>query len=784
MKKEKMNGSKMNIKKVIIISTILVLFIPMLYSTIYLGAFWDPYENLENVPVAFVNLDKSVTKDGKTYEIGNDVEKNLKDNKKLEWKFVEENKADKGLSDNSYYAVVTIPEDFSKNISQVSEGETYNTEIIYKANKGKNFIFSQISEKAAQNIKSEVSVNIQKEISKSLVDNMYTIKDSIKDAEDGVTKLKEGTTELSDGSTKLSDGTSKAEEGSLKLQDGLKGASDGSKDLKNGMDKLSGGSGALSKGIVSAKTGSQKLHSGVLELSKGEKKVSQGTTQLVSGLEELKKSLTQSDDRVTTLAKGAESLSEYNSKLSQGTQELSDSINVGLNNLADNLKISSDNTERITETMKSEIQSIENSDMNIEDKERLKASIISLDKVNQANKNANIESTLRKTSHAAEPLAQNMAKLETETTKVSKGVGLLASSLEETQMKASEGVDRLLAGAKKIEGGSQSLVVGLNTVSEKTGDLSDGLGKVYEGSNSLNSGIVSAKEGASSLNQGLDTAYSKTGDLSNGIRSLNTGATSLNKGLKSLDQGSTKLKTGLNDGYEELNDKLKFNSDDMANFISNPVTVKAESINDINHYGEGLAPYFVSLSLWLGALFINLILSISKKFRNAEDNENKGFIKNLLLGMALVSVQAIILSVSLVLVLKIETVSLLGFYLSNIFISMVFFSLMYGVSYAIGIIGTPIMFIFFLLQISSAGGTFPIETAPALYRTLNNIIPMTYSVNLLRMVISGINNQLLNHNLIILLEFMIVSLVGGFLVNKAVKKVKENKSQDNKTIEI
>ena len=36
----------------IAISILAVMFIPMLYSSIYLGAFWDPYNKLDNVPVA------------------------------------------------------------------------------------------------------------------------------------------------------------------------------------------------------------------------------------------------------------------------------------------------------------------------------------------------------------------------------------------------------------------------------------------------------------------------------------------------------------------------------------------------------------------------------------------------------------------------------------------------------------------------------------------------------------------------------------------------------------
>lgn len=772
MEEKKGKNNKLSMKTILLISTIFVLFIPMLYSTIYLGAFWDPYDNLENVSVAFVNLDKAITKDNKTYEIGNELEKNLRNNKKLDWKFVNKEEANRGLRETDYYAVVTIPEDFSKKISNASEGKVDSSDIIYSANKGKNFIFSQLSQKATENIKAEVSENIQKEISKALVENMYTIKDSIKEAEDGVSELQEGATKLSEGSKKLSDGTSNASEGSNKLEDGLKTANNGSNDLKNGIDKLSNGGLALSKGVDSAREGSQKLTSGLNDLSKGEEKVAKGSSELARGLESLKDNLTQSNDSITVLVRGTQSLSESTSKLTRGVQQLDNSLSSGLNNAANGVKASTDNIENVSKTLKTQIQNIDNSDMSNEDKEILKGSIISLEKINQANKNSNIEGSLREASNAVKPIAENMQKLETETKKVSGGVSLLATSLEQTQVKAKDGVDKLIGGAREIENGSQSLLNGLNMASAKTGELTKGLNKVYDGTNELSTGLLSAKDGASNLNQGLETAYLKTGELSDGLNSIRIGAFSLSDGLNALEEGNNELKTGLNDGYEELDDKLKFSSDEMSDFISNPVKIKEEVVNDVNHYGEGLAPYFVSLSLWLGALFINLIISLNDKFKLIEKSYLNGFVRKFSLGMVLVSIQAVILSLSLILVLKIELVSILGFYLSNIFISIVFFSLMYGVSYAIGLVGTPIMFIFFLLQISSAGGTFPIETSPAFYKAINSFIPMTYAVDVLRMVISGINSMVFKYNLMILLVFMISFLLGGFIINKIKEKQK------------
>ena len=51
-----MQDKKTKIMKVAVILGILIL--PLIYSIVYLGGFWDPYGNLEGVPVALVNEDK------------------------------------------------------------------------------------------------------------------------------------------------------------------------------------------------------------------------------------------------------------------------------------------------------------------------------------------------------------------------------------------------------------------------------------------------------------------------------------------------------------------------------------------------------------------------------------------------------------------------------------------------------------------------------------------------------------------------------------------------------
>jgi len=54
--------------------------------------------------------------------------------------------------------------------------------------------------------------------------------------------------------------------------------------------------------------------------------------------------------------------------------------------------------------------------------------------------------------------------------------------------------------------------------------------------------------------------------------------------------------------------------------------------------------------------------------------------------------------------------------------------------------------------------------------------PMTYSVSKLRMTISGINQSVLNHNILVILIFIVLFMGGGFLIRTAINQVK-NKNQ-------
>lgn len=688
MSKEKKHINKKIVAAIVILVLVAVELIPTLYSFTYLSAFWDSYGKVSNVPVAFVNMDKSVVKGEKTYSIGKELEEKLRDNDSLKWNFVDYNEAKEGVEGKKYYAMIVIPEDFSKKISDAKDGVFNKPELIYECNKGKNFIFSSIASKAADNLKAQITQKIQEETSKTLVDNLYTIKDSLGKANDGASKLHEGTKQLMNGS----------------------------KELSNGLEVAAGGSGQLQKGLKEAAT--------------GEGKVTNGMDSLIGGLNQLKIGLTEKNENVNHLVDGAHKVSvgadQLYTKANEANKIFTASMNVAAD-IADKSPALLDEVKRDLEDLKKATK--EGKITKEEIIALISAKEIKIEGLKEASEK--IAPQLRSKSNSLNPLVEKIAQLNSGAKQVADGTGQLAKGIEENQNKAANGVDKLLKGAKELKDGSNQLLTGLNTASEKTGELSEGLNKLNSGAGKLNSGLVTANDG--------------TKELSN----------------------------GLSYGYKEMSNNLSFTSEDMSQFVKEPVQIDDQTINNVKHYGEGLAPYFISLSLWLGAMFVNLVLTLLKKTKAVKNKFVNGFIGQYLIGAVLVAIQSLIVSTVLLKGLSIQTVSTEKFYLTNLFISLVYLAVQYGASYGLGIIATPIMFVLFVIQLSSSAGTFPIETAPTFFRAINPYIPMSYAITILRMIIAGINENLMSENIHTLIIFMVAFLGGGLLVRQLIDRIKK-----------
>ena len=137
---------------VLIVVVAAIILIPSIYAGLFLASMWDPYGELDKLPVAVINLDKGAEYDGKEITIGDDLVDNLKKDGSLDFNFVDANEAEKGLRDGKYYMVVTIPEDFSYRATTVVDSDPEKMELMYETNPATNYIAMKLSETAMTKI--------------------------------------------------------------------------------------------------------------------------------------------------------------------------------------------------------------------------------------------------------------------------------------------------------------------------------------------------------------------------------------------------------------------------------------------------------------------------------------------------------------------------------------------------------------------------------------------------------------------------------------------------------
>lgn len=304
------------IKILIVIGVLLV--IPFFYVFFFLKAFWDPYSNMKNVPVAVANLDEG--------NLGKEIVEELKKSNIMNLKEVKEDIiADEGVKNRKYYASITIPNDFTENLNHLKQ-----TKITFRSNKKNSFIASQIYERAAKEIQNQIKIKLASKI-------ITTLHSGILDTNDKINLLNEGLSELENGSLKLSSGINTLNDkyidffnGMNSLNNGITTLYNGSNEYISGVNKASEGLDKISNGVVllGDKAGILKLSSNFRKLYAGAKKIQDekvkeklenGGNKILSGISELKLGSNK-------LYKGTNDVKEALNKIQEGSEKLSNGL--------------------------------------------------------------------------------------------------------------------------------------------------------------------------------------------------------------------------------------------------------------------------------------------------------------------------------------------------------------------------------------------------------------------------------------------------------------------------
>ena len=841
-------------KPTFIIVMIGISLIPALYNIIFLSSMWDPYGQLSDLPVAVINNDKEASYNGNSMSIGKDMVSSLKENKTLDFHFVDEEEGKKGLENGDYYMVVTLPSDLSEKAASILTDHPEQMQIDYQTSSGHSFIASKMSDSAMTQLKQNVSTNVTETYTKALFNKMVALKDGMSQAASGSEKLTDGANQLVTGSHTLTTNLHSLADSSLTFSNGTEQFTRGLSSYISGVEQLHLGLGNFNSGLVTYTGAVSQLDSGLGQLSSKSPELVRGINQLYTGVEsytggvsQLNAGLNQFSSGVSaytngvgSLATGANQLSNQSATLRMGVEQLSE----GIQQLSSKLDASSGKKDQIAQLssgLNQLNQAIQNIDVgDTKQLDSVLSSIVSLSnqmlaraRSEKATTLANIQSTqsivalvqgLQASLENLQNQSSNLSTLKNQANQVlplastsliglSSGLteiqGAVTSKLVPASQSIKSGVNAYTAGVDKVsQGASQlseknstltgsldQLVSGSNTLTQKSSNLTAGVGQLVEKTPELVSGIEKLSTGSNQLNQksqeliaGVDKLQSgssqladKSSQLISGASQLESGANKLADGTGKLAEGGTKLTSGLEDlqtgvaslgeGLSNASDQLKTASTESQNaeILSNPLSLSKTDNDQVPVNGIAMAPYMISVALFVAAISTNMIFAKLPSGRHPESRwawlKSRAEINGIIAVLAGILVYGGVHLIGLTANHEMRTFILI------ILTSLVFMSMVTALTTWNSRIGAFFSLILLLLQLASSAGTYPLALTNDFFRAINPWLPMSYSVSGLRQTISMTGNI---HHQVIFLAVILALFTGLGMLAYQPKKMEED----------
>ena len=565
---------------------VVLFFVPSIYAVTFLSSLWDPYGQVKNLPVAIINKDKSVTYEGQKLAVGDDLEKELRKSKDMDFHFPSEKEAKAGLKDGKYYTVITIPSDFSKDATTLLDKDPKQMKLDYETSSGHSFIAGKLSESGAKEISQQISKQVTKTYAKTIFAEMKKVGKGMNTAADANKQLADGTTQIKSGSDQLTSGLQTLSASTLQFNDGAQTLTQGLSQYVDGVAQADSGSQQVTAGLSQLNSQVPALVGGVGQLATGSASLNDGVTQYTSGVDQVATGINGLNSGLTQYTSGVDQLATGGTALANGVDKLNQQLQ------------GQDLTGKI-ETLQSQIATLQSikADMpnQTEWQNQLATAKTDLDNLAKANAadvaqvpsnldkalaDAGVQMTDAQKAKVAASLAvdasnsqtakqmqsviTNVAALQTQMAEFMAAHGDQINQLAETAQKTdwtsvNQSLNELksLPGAvNTIDDNMQTLSSGLNTLAGKSNELQSGTTQLTTGLDALTDKSSDLRSGSARVSSGLNTLNGKTGDLSNGASQLLAGSSQLTTGLDTLNSKRGELNSGagqLADGARKLN---------------------------------------------------------------------------------------------------------------------------------------------------------------------------------------------------------------------------------------
>ncbi|AWE49828.1 YhgE/Pip family protein [Streptomyces nigra] len=465
-------------------------------------------------------------------------------------------------------------------------------------------------------------------------------------------------------------------------------AANGADKLEGGIGKAEKGSKDLAKGLKDAKEGSGELSSGLKRLDKGARDLENGSRRVAAGTRALADKVNAVDRKVGPFLAG-------NEKTIGDTARLVSDTSGALRNNLDDL------VERAPGAAKG-----------------AHAASDVLDTVYQARCEDAVLS---------DPVCADLKKAK----QSAADVATIADDLN-TLIADQHG------DLKRLDKNLATLQKQADALAERAPRLSEDLDDAVSRIDKLNDGAEKVAAGAKRLHTGLGTAKSGAVDLDTGVGRLKSGAYDLSGGMYKLVDGSGKLSNGLHEGAGKIPDYDKKDRDQRTEVMADPVQLVSRDMHKAPNYGTGFAPYFIPLSLWVGAMVAYMLIAPMNRRALAAGASAwrialAGWLPVVAIGVLQTGALMAVLhwAVGLQMARAAGTVGFL------FLVTACFAAIVQWLNARFGAAGRILVLALLMLQLTSAGGTYPVQTSPGFFNALHPFLPMTYVVEALRRLITG-----------------------------------------------
>ncbi|MGW1431177.1 YhgE/Pip family protein [Streptomyces sp. NPDC002431] len=473
------------------------------------------------------------------------------------------------------------------------------------------------------------------------------------------------------------------------LHNATEKAAKGADDLKGGIGKAKKGSQDLADGLKDAKDGSDRLAGGIVRLNKGASDLETGSRQVADGTQQLA-------DKVNGVAADVRPFLKDNGKSIGDTARL----------VSDTARTVRDNLDLLVKSAPTAATAARTASDDLADLYRTSC-------VDEPDPDAALCPPLKRAKTTAADVAAVAADVNVLVTNQNGDLKKLGTQLNTLQRQA----DDLAEHAPKLDE-----------------DLESAVKKV----NALNTGAHKVAKGAGDLHTGLVTARTGSADLDSGVGNLKKGATNLDGGLIRLADGSTTLAEGLNDGVGKIPDYGKKDRDARTAVMADPVKLASQSLHAAPNYGTGFAPYFIPLSLWVGAMVAYMLIQpLNRRALAAGASAWRIALAGWLPVAAIGLLQVGALMAVLHWALGLEMARAAGTVGFLALVTCCFSAIVQWLNARFGAAGRILVLAVLMLQLTSAGGTYPVQTSPGFFNAIHPYLPMSYIVEGLRRLITG-----------------------------------------------